>query len=216
MIRILHFLGVFSLSAILLIPAWGAKEPLDWYDAVVQAVTPGQHYTVVKGSKEYVLRPYSTNAIVAFAGGLSGQQYTFISIPVSAGDHVQIAGEKRGVRLRDGRGKEYSCLIISQRMIASAAPPPEAPPKKETVEESPSASASSGLSNSKMAPSMTNEDVLRLKSLAFSDDLIIASIKAAKSTDFHISADDLSALREEGISEAVLIEMLNAAKREQK
>jgi hypothetical protein len=68
----------------------------------------------------------------------------------------------------------------------------------------------------KTPPSMTNEDVLRLKSLGFSDDLIIASIKAAKTTDFRTSASDLAALRGKGIPEAVLIEMLGAAKREQK
>ena len=63
---------------------------------------------------------------------------------------------------------------------------------------------------------LKNEDILRLKSLGFSDELLITSIRAANKTDFHVAVDDLAALRDRGISEAVLIEMLGAAKREEK
>ena len=58
---------------------------------------------------------------------------------------------------------------------------------------------------------MKNEDVLRLKALGFSDELIVASIKAAKKTDFKIAVDDLAELRRSGLTEAVLMEMLTAS-----
>lgn len=56
---------------------------------------------------------------------------------------------------------------------------------------------------------MTNADVIKLHEAGFGDDLIVAKIKNAH-TAFNLELDDLVMLREAGITDAVIQEMIHA------
>jgi hypothetical protein len=59
-----------------------------------------------------------------------------------------------------------------------------------------------------VAAAMTNRDVIRLVTAKISDDVIIAKIRQSK-TRFDMSTDGLVALKQAGVSDAVIAIMLN-------
>jgi hypothetical protein len=130
----------------ILVPTEGANK--DWGEAVVQAVQRQengiQDYTVVDDSTEYVLRPYSGNFAVQLLDGFNRRKYSFTNIPVVAGDHVEIVNDGQGMKLRDQRGKQYACLIVSSRVL-----PKQPEPLKRDLQPE--------------AKAMTNDDVLKMK-----------------------------------------------------
>ena len=61
----------------------------------------------------------------------------------------------------------------------------------------------------KAAPAMTNSDVIALSSAGLGDDVVIAKIHAASSTNFDTSVQGLSALKAGGVSSAVIRYMID-------
>jgi hypothetical protein len=55
----------------------------------------------------------------------------------------------------------------------------------------------------------TNAEVIQLKTLNMGDDVIIAKIRAAKDVRFDTDVDDLAQLKDAGISDAVIVAMLD-------
>ncbi|MDQ5988232.1 MAG: hypothetical protein CSYNP_03990 [Syntrophus sp. SKADARSKE-3] len=56
---------------------------------------------------------------------------------------------------------------------------------------------------------LTNQDIVKLTQLNMGDEVVIAKIKAAQSTKFDTSTDDLIKLKESGVSGPVIAAMLN-------
>jgi len=59
---------------------------------------------------------------------------------------------------------------------------------------------------------LTNEGVLKMISLGLGDEVVVAKIKEAPRVAFHLEVDDLVALREAGVSQAVIGAMLERTK----
>jgi hypothetical protein len=59
------------------------------------------------------------------------------------------------------------------------------------------------------ADALTNADVIQLVSLGLGDDLVIAKIEQAPRVDLDLETDDLVDLKEHGVSEQVIVKMLN-------
>jgi hypothetical protein len=58
----------------------------------------------------------------------------------------------------------------------------------------------------------TNKDVIALKSAGLGDDLVIAKIRESQS-DFNLGTEDLIALKKANVSDLVISEMMNSAKK---
>jgi hypothetical protein len=59
---------------------------------------------------------------------------------------------------------------------------------------------------------LTNSDILKLKAVGLSDDLIVAKINAAPAS-FHLDTDDLVELKKAGIADSVVAAMIKASQR---
>ena len=69
---------------------------------------------------------------------------------------------------------------------------------------SPLAYAQARHASTKATTSMSNSDVIALSSAGLGDDVVIAKIHAAASTNFDTSVQGLSALKAAGVSSAVI------------
>jgi hypothetical protein len=61
-------------------------------------------------------------------------------------------------------------------------------------------------------PKLTNEDVIKLKKAGFSDDVIIAKIKAS-GADYKVGVNDLIDLKNAGVRESVIAALIEASER---
>src|SRR5262245_12440293 len=67
-----------------------------------------------------------------------------------------------------------------------------------------------GLSTAEENP-LTNQDVVKLASLGLGDEVVIAKVNQAKAVDFKLDTDSLVALKQSGVSPAVIEAMLKRA-----
>lgn len=94
-----------------------------------------------------------------------------------------------------------SVLVV---VLAVPALADQGSPAKQAVETRAKAARPSA------SPGMTNDDVQKLAKAGFSDDLLIARIKASGTPRFDLDADALVALKHAGVSERVLAVMLGS------
>ena len=59
---------------------------------------------------------------------------------------------------------------------------------------------------------LSNDDILRLRDVGLSDDVVVAKIKSSPAA-YHLDADDLIALKKANVSDAVIAAMLEAQRR---
>ena len=68
--------------------------------------------------------------------------------------------------------------------------------------------ASVGIAQQATPHAMSNEDVIKMAKVGFSDDVIEAKIQQASTADFKLEVDDLSKLKTAGVSQKVISAML--------
>jgi hypothetical protein len=100
------------------------------------------------------------------------------------------------------KGHEATCYVNADFKIDPAKFAAATTPRSAALASAPKPSGKA----------LTNQDVITLKSVGFTDDLLIAKIKAVPAA-YKIETDNLVALKKGGVSDAVISAMIDATRR---